>query len=157
MPKGTPQIQVAFDIDSNGILTVTATEISSKTEAKISVSTDRGDYTQEDIDKMLEEADYYKNLDKIAEERINIKNRLDNYIYKLSKEMKTQNTAEHLEEADIFNVNNVVKDTLEWLEENENAKFEDFKNKEIEVMLAVEPILSKLYIPPGIIIVIYYF
>lgn len=148
MPKGMPQIQVVFDIDTNGILTVSASEISSKVEAHITVSTDRRDYSKEDIDAMLKEAENFRELDQKAAERIELKNYLDNYLYRISKEMKSQNAGELLSEDEIKGVNTMVVDVVEWLEEHNDAKYDELKSKELEVMIIAEPILSKLYILP---------
>merc|ERR1712154_460391 len=83
MPRGQPQIDVCFDIDANGILNVSALEKSTGKENKITITNDKGRLSQEDIERMVEEAEKYKAEDDANKNRIEAKNGLENYCYSL--------------------------------------------------------------------------
>jgi len=81
MPRGVPQIEVAFDIDANGILNVSASEKSTGKSNQIVITNDKGRLSKEDIERMVEEAERYKQEDDAVRERIDAKNRLESYLY----------------------------------------------------------------------------
>tara|TARA_Y100000389_G_C17469942_1_gene529465 strand:+ start:6335 stop:8248 length:1914 start_codon:yes stop_codon:yes gene_type:complete len=81
MPRGQPQIEVAFDIDANGILNVSAMEKSTGKEQKITITNDKGRLSQEDIDRMVADAEKYKAEDELNALKIEKKNALDQVIY----------------------------------------------------------------------------
>merc|ERR1712071_468353 len=69
-PRGVPQIEVTFDIDANGILNVSAADKSTGRENKITITNDKGRLSKEDIERMVNEADKYKNEDDLQRDRI---------------------------------------------------------------------------------------
>lgn len=86
MPRGTPQIEVVFDVDANGILNVTASEKSSGKTNKIVITNDKGRLSKEEIERMVEEAEKYKDADAEIQGKIEAKNSLEGILY----QMKTQ-------------------------------------------------------------------
>ena len=92
MPRGTLQIEVSFDIDNNGILTVSASEKSSGSSKNITISDSKGRLTAEDIERMVEEAEKFKETDKIMGDKIASKCRFESFVYdvksSLQKELK---------------------------------------------------------------------
>ena len=83
MPRGMPQVEVVFDIDANGILNVTASEKSTGKTNKITITNDKGRLSKEEIERMIDEAEKYKNEDLLIKERIEAKNKLEGEIYNL--------------------------------------------------------------------------
>jgi L1 cell adhesion molecule like protein len=81
MPRGQPQIEVSFDVDSNGILNVSAVEKSTNKENKITITNDKGRLSQEDIDRMVADAEKYKQEDENEMLRIEKRNELDSTLY----------------------------------------------------------------------------
>ena len=81
MPRGQPQIEVSFDVDSNGILNVSAVEKSTNKENKITITNDKGRLSQEDIDQMVADAEKYKHEDENEMLRIEKRNELDSTLY----------------------------------------------------------------------------
>ena len=69
-PRGVPQIEVTFDIDANGILNVTAMDKSSGKQNKITITNDKGRLSKEEIEKMVNDAEKYKNEDESQRERV---------------------------------------------------------------------------------------
>ena len=81
MPRGVPQVEVIFDLDANGILNVSASEKSSGKTNKITITNDKGRLSKEDIEKMVAESEKYQKEDDEVREKIEAKQKLDNYLY----------------------------------------------------------------------------
>ena len=81
MPRGVPQIDVSFDMDSNGILNVSASEKSTGKSQKITITNDKGRLSREHIERLIEEAEKHAAEDKIRMERVEAKNSLEAYLY----------------------------------------------------------------------------
>ena len=88
MPRGQPQIEVVFDIDANGILNVSASEKSTGKAEKITITNDKGRLSKEDIERMVEEAEKYKQQDEELRESIEAKGAMENYMYMVKGSMK---------------------------------------------------------------------
>ena len=78
-PRGVPQIEVTFDVDANGILNVSAVDKSTGKENKITITNDKGRLSKEDIERMVNEAEKYKEEDKAAQERVQAKVKIRKY------------------------------------------------------------------------------
>merc|ERR1719248_536641 len=87
MPRGQPQIDVCFDIDANGILNVSALEKSTGKENKITITNDKGRLSQEEIERMAEEAEEFAEEDKKVREKIEARNQLENYVYSMKNQL----------------------------------------------------------------------
>ena len=75
-PRGVPQIEVTFDLDANGILNVSAEDKSTGNKNKITITNDTGRLTKEQIDRMVQEAEKFRDEDKRQQDRINAKNKV---------------------------------------------------------------------------------
>ena len=82
-PRGVPQVEVTFDIDANGILNVSAVDKSTGKENKITITNDKGRLSKEDIERMVQDADKYKEEDDIQREKVAAKNSLESYTYNM--------------------------------------------------------------------------
>ena len=95
MPRGQPQIEVAFDLDANGILNVSATEKSTGKSQKVTIK-NPGKMSQEDIKKMVEAAEQYKEDDKKISESIQAKNNVEQLFYQ-NKSSLSEDDINHME------------------------------------------------------------
>ena len=138
-PRGTPQINVRFDVDANGILNVSAEDKASGKSEKITITNDKGRLSKEEIEKMVQDAEKYKEEDEKYAKKIESKNGLENYCYQM-KEM-----VEKLEGEDKETVETKVSETLEWLDANQSAETEEFEAKQKEITDACTPIMVKMY------------
>ena len=86
-PRGVPQIEVTFDIDANGILNVTAKDLGTGKEQKITITASSG-LSEQDIQRMVNDAKEHENEDKAAKEKIEVRNRADSMIYQTEKQLK---------------------------------------------------------------------
>ena len=82
-PRGVPQIEVTFQIDANGILSVSAKDKGTGKEQQITINADRGSLSEDEIDRMVEEAEQFAQEDAMVKERIDAKNGLESYLYNL--------------------------------------------------------------------------
>ena len=86
-PRGVPQIEVTFDIDANGILNVTAKDMATSKDQKITITSSSG-LSKEEVDRMAKEADAHAAEDKAKREEIETRNQLDNMVYSVEKMLK---------------------------------------------------------------------
>merc|ERR1719499_628813 len=86
-PRGTPQIEVTFEIDANGILNVSATEKGSGNTEKITITNDKGRLSQEEIERMVAEAEEYAEEDKKVKEKIDARNEFESYVYSIKSSL----------------------------------------------------------------------
>ncbi|KAG6620007.1 hsp70-like protein [Phytophthora cinnamomi] len=145
MPRGVPQIDVTFDIDVNGILNVSAVEKSTGKENKITITNDKGRLSQADIDRMVADAEKYKDQDERNKLRIESKNALENYAFSLRSSMREEKLAAKLSEEDKKAMEDKVAETLHWLDANQAAEKEEFDAKQQELESVANPILQKVY------------
>jgi len=142
MPRGQPQIDVCFDIDANGILNVSALEKSTGKEQKITITNDKGRLSQEDIERMVQEAEKYKAEDDANKNRIEAKNGLENYCYSLKTSVSSPEAK--IPAADKMRLEGAVDDTLAWLESNLSAEKEEFEEKQKALEAIAMPILQSM-------------
>ena len=140
MPRGVPQIDVTFDIDANGILNVHAVEKSTGKEQKITIKNDKGRMSEEEIERLVAEAERYKAEDEANRARIEAKNSLENYAFQMRNSMNDEKIK--ISENDKKKVNDACSEVLSWLERNQGAEKEEFEQKQRELEGKVMPILK---------------
>jgi len=86
-PRGVPQIEVTFDIDANGILNVTAKDMATSKDQKITITSSSG-LSKEEVERMAKEAEAHAAEDKVKREEIESRNQLDNSVYNIEKMLK---------------------------------------------------------------------
>lgn len=143
-PRGVPQIEISLDVDSNGILCVTALDKGTGKKNNITITADKGRLSKDEIEKMLNEAEKYKEEDQKNKERIESKNTLESYLFNI-KSSVFNNDKIKLDESDKTKIMNVTDESLKWLDENQQASTEEYKSKYDEVSEIINPIISKMY------------
>ena len=144
-PRGTPQIEVTFDVDANGILNVSAVEKAGGKTEKITITNDKGRLSKEEIDRMVEESEKFKADDEKQKERIDAKNGLESYCFNIKSTIEDSNLKEKIPESDRKTVLDKCNETITWLEQNQTADVEEFKYKQKELEAICNPIITKLY------------
>jgi len=148
--RGVPQIEVTFEIDANGILQVSAEDKGTGKSEKITITNDKGRLSQEEIDRMVQDAKDFEEEDKKVKERIDAKNSLESYIYNIKNTVGDEDKIKgKLSDDDKETLEDVVKKTTQWIEENGSSGKEEFDEKQKEVEKVVNPIMSKLYAAGG--------
>lgn len=144
-PRGIPQIEVTFDIDSNGILQVSAVDTASGKTGHIIITNEKGRLSQAEIERMLQEADRFKAEDDANRERVDAKNSLEIYCFSVRNIMNEEAIKAKLSPVDKSKVEKSIQDVLEWLERNQLAGKEEFEAKQQELGTIVNPIMTKIY------------
>merc|ERR1712010_335428 len=149
-PRGVPQIEVTFEIDANGILNVGAEDKGTGKSEKITITNDKGRLSQEEIERMVEEAEQYADEDKKVRERIEGRNSLESYVYSVKNTINDEEKLKgKISDEDREKVEEIMKETNEWLDENQNAEKEEYEEKQKAMEKIVNPIFSKLYQESG--------
>merc|ERR1711883_21202 len=122
-PRGVPQIEVTFDIDANGILNVSAADKSTGKQNKITITNDKGRLSKEEIERMVNDAEKFKDEDNKQKDRIS------------ANDKKV--------------ISDKCDDAIKWLDANQLAEVEEFQEKQKEVEAVCNPIITKLYQSAG--------
>lgn len=146
-PRGVPQIEVSFELDANGILKVSAHDKGTGKTESITITNDKGRLTQEEIDRMVAEAEKYAEEDKATRERIEARNGLENYAFNLKNQVNDEDgLGGKIDEDEKETILDAVKEATDWLEENAGtANAEDFEEQKEKLSNVAYPITSKMY------------
>jgi len=148
-PRGQPQIEVTFEIDSNGILNVGAEDKATGKGEKITITNDKGRLSEEQIEKMIREAEQFADEDKKVKERVDAKNAFDGYVHSMRSAVEgsgdNKGLSEKMDSEEKEKIMDALKDGQAWLDENPEADAEDIKEKHKEVEGVCAPIISKYY------------
>lgn len=138
-PRGVPQIEVKFDIDKNGIVNVSAKDLGTNKEQKITIKSSSG-LSDEEIERMVNEAKENEAADKQRKEEVDLKNEVDQLLFsseKTLKEVKGKVSEDEIKKAE------AARDALKKAQEANNV--EDMKTKKDELMKLVQEMSVKLY------------
>ena len=144
-PRGVPQVEVTFDIDANGIFSVSAVDKSTGKTNRVTITNEKGRLSQADIDRMVSQAEQFKAEDETNRLRVEAKNAFEQYCYNVRNTLMEERVKDKLGVDDRANVDEKVKQTLEWLDRNTLASKEEFEDKQKEMEGIVGPIFMKLY------------
>ena len=143
-PRGVPKIEVTFDIDANGILHVTAKDESTGKSNDIRIENHRGRLSQADIDRMVNDAQKYKEEDDKQRERISARNHLEQSVF--AYKQAVEDAAEgKLTDEDKETVKSKCEELVKWLDNNTMAEKEEFDYQEKELQKVCGPIMTKLH------------
>ena len=139
--RGVPQLEVTFQIDANGILQVTAQDKGTQKKHSITITNDNNRLTPEEIQKMIDEAEQFAEDDKLVKEHTEARNELEQYAFSLKRQVDELKIQDEDKEAII----NVVEEKLEWLNDNQEASTEEFKEAKKAIEEIAQPIIAKMY------------
>merc|ERR1719515_20621 len=144
-PRGVPQIEVTFDVDANGILNVSAVEKGSGKIEKITITNDKGRLSKEEIEKMVNDAERFKDEDDKQKERITVKNSLESYIFNLKSSLDAEEVKSKLASDELSSAQSALDAALKWLDANQLAEKEEFEDKKKELETMSRPLMTKIY------------
>lgn len=139
-PRGVPQIEVTFDIDANGIVSVSAVDKATNKSQSITL-TASSNLSEKDIDAAVKDAEKYADEDKKRKERVEAKNSAEQLIFTIEKFVK--DNADKVEEADKKSIEDAVKDAREKLEKTDDVQ--EIQKIVEELSKVSDPVFSKLY------------
>lgn len=142
-PRGVPQIDVSFDLDANGILNATAKENSTGKSKNIVIKNDKGRLSQADIERMLSDADKYREEDDLQRERVSARNKLETYVFGVKQAL--DETGSKLSESECSMGKRKCEETLRWLDSNSLAEKNEYEDKFKEISKVCAPLMKKLH------------
>ncbi|KAF9447484.1 heat shock protein 70 [Macrolepiota fuliginosa MF-IS2] len=146
-PRGVPQIEVTFEVDANGIMKVSAADKGTGKSEGITIKNEKGRLSQEEIDRMVADAEKFAAEDEAQRKRIEALNSLSSFVYGLKNQVgDSEGLGGKLDDDDKKTILDAIKETTEWVDENgSSASVEDLEEKLAEVQSIVNPITTKLY------------
>lgn len=138
-PRGVPQIQVTFDIDKNGIVNVSAKDLGTNKEQKITIKSSSG-LSDEEIDRMVKEAKENEEADKKRKEEVDLRNEVDQLLFQTDKTL--EEVKDKVDASEIKKVED-ARDALKKAQEANNL--EEMKIKKDDLTKAIQDISVKLY------------
>uniref|UniRef100_A0A914QNK9 Heat shock protein 70 n=1 Tax=Panagrolaimus davidi TaxID=227884 RepID=A0A914QNK9_9BILA len=142
-PRGIPQIEVIFDIDSNGILNVSASDKSTGNTNRIQIKNEKGRLSKAEIEKMLNDAKKYEAEDREQRDRIDCRNRLEKYLFQVKSALS--DFGDRLSENDKTESLKLINENLTWLDFNQMADKLEYEDKLNECHNFLGKIMSKLH------------
>merc|ERR1719273_2395670 len=144
--RGVPQIEVTFEIDSNGILQVSAKDKGTNKENKITITNDQNRLTPEEIQKMVDDAEKFAEEDNLVKKTTEAKNGLESYAYTLKRQIDDkEQLGGKISDEDKGTILKIVEEKLEWLKDHDEASVEEFNSVKKEIEEIANPIVAKLY------------
>jgi molecular chaperone DnaK len=125
-PRGVPQIEVTFDIDANGILNVTAKDMATQKDQKITITSSSG-LSKDEVERMAKEADAHSAEDKAKREEIEAKNQLDSMVYSVEKMLREH--GDKISGSERGDVENAVADAKKALESNDKRQMDQARER----------------------------
>lgn len=145
-PRGQPQIEVTFEVDANGILSVGALEKGTGKSEKIVITNDKGRLTKEEIDRMIKDAEEFAEEDRMAKEKIDARNQLDNYLFSMKNTIEDpEKLANKLSDDEKSTIKTALDETENWLKSNQDASKEEYDEQKKTLEEVCNPIISKAY------------
>jgi L1 cell adhesion molecule like protein len=132
-------------MDANGIMNVSAVEKGTGKSNKIVITNDKGRLSKEEIERMLAEAEKYKEEDEAEATRIGAKNALESYAYSLRNTMNDPKVDEKLDAADKEKLKAEIDKTVAWLDDSQQATKEEYESTQKELESVANPIMMKFY------------
>merc|ERR1711977_598993 len=130
-PRGVPQIEVAFDLDANSILSVSAEDKANNSIKKsIKIEQEKGRLSSEEIDRIVKEAEKFKDEDESKKAKVDAKNSLENVLYQTKNQFGEK----------VKSVGDYCNKQISWLENNPDASVEEYQSKlkEVQAFIAAE-------------------
>ena len=145
MPRGTAQIEVSFNLDANGILNVAAVEKSTGKTNNITITNNRGRFSEEQIKKMVEEAKAMEEEDNKKKMAIDARNELENYVHNVKQTITDPKWDQAMSAEEKTKVQTLCADLLNYVETNPNEKQDAYESKRKTIEDAWNPIAVKMY------------
>jgi heat shock protein 1/8 len=144
-PRGVPQIEVTFDVNSDGILNVSAMDKSTNKKNNITITNEKGRLSKDEIERMVAESEKYKEDDEKLKEVIESRNSLESYCYSVKSAVDEKNVKDTSSTEEIESVTKCADECLSWLDESSDYTKEEIEAKRKELEALYNPIITKAY------------
>jgi heat shock 70kDa protein 1/2/6/8 len=147
MPRGTPQIEITYEVNADGILKVSAVEKSTGKSQDITITNESNRLSKEDVDRMVAEAEKFKEQDDAFKARVESRNKLESYLFSVRNSMLSDDKMKTALGDDADTLDKTSQEGLDWLDsaEDSNRSQEDYDNKYKEIEGVLMPLVQKAY------------
>jgi heat shock 70kDa protein 1/2/6/8 len=143
-PRGVPQIEVSFDVDANGILSISAQDKGTGKVQSLTITSEKGRLSEEEIERMIKEAEEFAEQDAEEKDKVTARNELEAYLYNLKNSVNEALQGKlSIDDKDILN--KAIDEGLVWLEDNPAVGKAEYNAKQKEVEQLANPIIKKAY------------
>ncbi|KAI3759915.1 hypothetical protein L1987_50301 [Smallanthus sonchifolius] len=140
-PKGVMPVEDCFDIDADGILTVTSKILSTGMSNKLTITNEKGRLSKDDIEKMVREAEMFKLEDQEYKKKVKAYNDLEDCIYNLRKKVKEYNVNKRVHPDSLKKMEDAIDEMTEWLEDNQDATINELQRKKVFLEFVCTPLI----------------
>lgn len=144
-PRGVPQIEVIFDVNSDGILNVTAKDKGSQQSKKITIEAEKGRLSEEEIAERMEEAKQFEEEDRRARQRVDARNGLESYVYSVRNALDDEHVKGTTSEEERESIRAKTMDIISWVDEHFDADTAEFEEKRQELEDVWNPVVTRVY------------
>ena len=149
MPRGVPQIKVKFDVDTNGILQVSAKEESTGKKSNITIKNEKGRLSEAEIEKMIREAAEFEADDKKLMESVEARNNLENYLYGCKNSTSTEKVKSKVSPEKHKELMDCIAKYMKWIEEHDKEDKQTYVSKKKEAEEELTPMIMDAYEKAG--------
>jgi len=143
-PRGVPQIEVSFDVDANGILSISAHDKGTGKQESLTITSEKGRLSDEEIERMVQEAEDFAEQDANEKAKVQARNDLEAYLYNLKNSIN-DTLQDKLSDDEKASLTTAIDNALVWMEDNPAADKEMYDEKQKEVEQIANPILKRAY------------
>jgi L1 cell adhesion molecule like protein len=144
-PRGVPQIEVTFDIDANGIMNVSAKDKSTGNAKAITIKNENGRHSKEEIERMVGEAEKFKEQDEEIRKRAEAKNGLEGYCHGVRNSLNNDQFASSLSSSEKKTLTDEINEVLSWLEKNGESSAKEYETKQKDLEAKIMPVMQRAY------------
>lgn len=145
-PRGVPQIEVTFEMDANSILQVSAADKGTGKAEKITITSEKGRLSEDEIDRMVREAEEYAEEDRKIKEQVDARNGLESYLFNLKHTLEeNEDSDNNISPQDKKDLTDIIDETLEWMDDNPESEKDEYDTKLKEVEQVAHPIMRNMY------------
>jgi L1 cell adhesion molecule like protein len=148
-PRGVPQIEVTFDVNADGIMNVTAQDKSTGNVKKITIKNEKGRLNQADIDRMVRDAERFKEEDELVRKKTEAKNGLEGYCFGVRNSLNNEQLANAVPQADKDLINKEINDCLDWINSHSDEAPNVYEEKQKELEAKLMPMMQRAYQAAG--------
>jgi L1 cell adhesion molecule like protein len=147
-PRGTPELECTFDLNADGILKVTAQDKATGRKANITITNGAGRLSSAEIDRMIQEAEKFKDEDKRQQEKVEARQEFENYVYQIQGTMEDVNVMMKLKRQERESVETALSEAMEWLDiHGKHSQRDEIERAQKKLQRTVSKNFAALYRP----------
>uniref|UniRef100_A0A2N9FPW1 Uncharacterized protein n=1 Tax=Fagus sylvatica TaxID=28930 RepID=A0A2N9FPW1_FAGSY len=143
-PRGVARVKVCFEIDTNGILTVSAKEMTTGVRTKVTITNDKARLSSEEIERMVQDAEKYKGEDDEHRKKVKAKGALENYAYNMRNTVNDKKIGNKLAPAGKKEIKDAIERVIQWLDGLQLVGAEEFEDKLKRLERICNPIIARI-------------